>query len=125
MEAETIIQEVDTETRLQKAFERMIEIKHERTLLDAEEQLIKDDAFEYLTGVANTTSGRFVANDVTADVYVSYRPQREYDTDELQKIKDLDEQLSRAKCRFAASPVHNYLYVGIPLRGDRIIHLGY
>ncbi len=97
MEAETIIQEVDTETRLQKAFERMIEIKHERTLLDAEEQLIKDDAFEYLTGVANTTSGRFVANDVTADVYVSYRPQREYDTDQLQKIKDLDEQLSRAK----------------------------
>jgi hypothetical protein len=66
---------------------------------------IKDDTFDYLTGVAHTTSGRFVANDVTADVYVSYRPQREYDTDQLQKIKDLDEQLSQAKCRFAASRV--------------------
>ena len=125
MEVTTITQGADTETRLQIAFERLIEIKHQRTILDAEEQLIKDDAFDYLTGVAHTTSGRFVANDVTADVYVSYRPQREYDTDQLQKIKDLDEQLSRAKCRFAASPVHNYLYVGIPLRGDRIIHLGY
>ncbi len=97
MELATITQEVNTEARLQKAFERLIEIKHQRTLLDAEEQLIKDDAFDYLTGVAHTTSGRFVANEVTADVYVSYRPQREYDTDQLQKIKELDEQLSQAK----------------------------
>ena len=97
MEVETITQEADTGIRLQKAFERMIEIKHQKNLLEQEEQQIKDDAFDYLTGVAHTTSGRFVANDVTADVYVSYRPQREYDTDQLQKIKDLDEQLSRAK----------------------------
>ena len=61
------------------------------------EQLIKDDAFDYLTGVAHTTSGRFVANDITADVYVSYHPQREYDTEGLQKIKELEEQLSQAK----------------------------
>ncbi len=53
------------------------------------EQLIKDDPFDFLTGVAHTTSGRFVANNVTADVYVSYRPQREYDTEGLQKIKEL------------------------------------
>ena len=97
MEVETITQEVNTETRLQRAFERLIDIKHQRTLLDAEEQLIKDGAFDYLTGVAHTTCGRFVANDVTADVYVSYRPQREYDTEELQKIKHLEEQLSQAK----------------------------
>ena len=38
---------------------------------------IKDDAFDSLTGVAHTTSGRFVANDITADVYVSFRPQRD------------------------------------------------
>ncbi|MCL4510054.1 MAG: hypothetical protein M1470_03165 [Bacteroidetes bacterium] len=97
MEVETITQEAGTETKLQRAFERLIEIKHQRTLLDAEEQLIKDDAFDYLTGVAHTTCGRFVANDITADVYVSYRPQREYDADQLQKVKDLDEQLSQAK----------------------------
>ena len=97
MEVDTITQEMDTETRLQKAFERMIEIKNQKNLLEQEEQQIKDDAFDYLTGIAHTTSGRFVANDVTADVYVSYRPQREYDTDQLQKIKDLDEQLSQAK----------------------------
>lgn len=97
MDFDTITQEVDTETRLQTAFERLIEIKHQRTLIDAEEQLIKDDAFEYITGVAHTTSGRFVANDVTADVYVSYRPQREYDTEGLQKISELEEQLSQAK----------------------------
>ena len=125
MEVATITKEADTETRLQRAFERMIEIKHQKTLLEQEELQIKDDAFDYLTGVAHTTSGRFVTNDVTADVYVSYRPQREYDTEELQKIKHIEEQLSQAKCRFAASPVHNYLYVGIPRRGDRIIHLGY
>ena len=97
MLAETLTQEADTGTRLQAAFERLIEIKHQKTLLEEEEQLLKDDAFDYLTGVARTTSGRFVANDVTADVYVSYRPQREYDSDQLQKIRDLDEQLSRAK----------------------------
>lgn len=97
MEADTMTQPVDTQTKLQTAFERLIEIKHQKTLLEEEEQLLKDDAFDYLTGVAHTTSGRFVANEVTADVYVSYRPQREYDGDQLQKIKDLDEQLSRAK----------------------------
>lgn len=97
MEVETITQEAGIETRLQRAFERLIEIKHQRTLLDAEEQLIKDDAFDYLTGIAHTTSGRFVANNVTADVYVSYRPQREYDVEEAQKIKDLEEQLNQAK----------------------------
>ncbi len=97
MEVETITQEMDTETRLQRAFERMIEIKHPRNLLEQEEQQIKDDAFDYLTGIAHTTSGRFVANDITADVYVSYRPQREYDTEGLRKIKDLEEQLSQAK----------------------------
>jgi hypothetical protein len=97
MEVETITQEPVTETRFQRAFERMIEIKHQKYLLEQEEQQIKDDAFDYLTGVAHTTSGRFVANDVTADVYVSYRPQREYDTEELQKIKHLEEQLSLAK----------------------------
>lgn len=97
MEVDTITLEADTETRLQRAFERMIEIKHQKNLLEQEEQLFKDDAFDYLTGVAHTTSGRFVANDVTADVYVSYRPQREYDTEGLQKVKDLEEQLSQAK----------------------------
>ncbi len=97
MEAETITEEVGSETRRQRAFERLIEIKNQKNLLEQEEQLLKDDAFDYLTGIAHTTSGRFVANDVTADVYVSYRPQREYDTDQLQKIKDLDEQLSQAK----------------------------
>lgn len=97
MEVETITKEADTETRLQRAFERMIEIKNQKNLLEQEEQRIKDDAFDYLTGVAHTTSGRFVANDVTADVYVSYRPQREYDAEELQKIKHLEEQLSQAK----------------------------
>ncbi len=97
MEVETITQEEETETRRQKAFERMIEIKHQKNLLEQEEQRIKDDAFDYLTGVAHTTSGRFVANDVTADVYVSYRPQREYDTEEVQKIKELEEQLTLAK----------------------------
>ena len=97
MEVETITQEVNPDIRLQKAFERMIEIKHQKILLEQEEQQIKDDAFDYLTGVAHTTSGRFVANDVTADVYVSYRPQREYDTEELQKIRVLEEQLSQAK----------------------------
>ena len=97
MEVETITQEAGTETKLQRAFERLIEIKHQRTLLDAEEQLIKDDAFDYLTGVAHTTCGRFVANDITADVYVSYRPQRDYDTEGFQKIKDLEEQLRVAK----------------------------
>ena len=97
MEVDAITREAHTETRLQRAFERLIEIKHWRTLLDAEEQLIKDDAFDYLTGVAHTTSGRFVANDVTADVYVSYRPQREYNQDQLQRLKGLDEQLSKAK----------------------------
>lgn len=61
MEVEIITQEADTETRLQKAFERMIEIKHQKNLLEQEEQLIKDDAFDYLTGVVHTTSGRFVA----------------------------------------------------------------
>ena len=76
---------------------RSIEIKHQRTLPDAEEESIKDDAFDYLTGVAHTKSGRFVANGVTADVYVSHRPQREYDAEELQKIKHLEEQLSQAK----------------------------
>ncbi len=79
MEVDTITQEVDTETRLQRAFERLIEIKHQRTLLDAEEQLIKDDAFDYLNGVVHATSGRFVANDITADVYVSYLPQSSTD----------------------------------------------
>ncbi|HQT92682.1 MAG TPA: hypothetical protein PL001_11725 [Candidatus Kryptobacter bacterium] len=59
--------------------------------------MIKDDAFDYLTGVAHTTSGRFVANDTTADVYVSYRPQREYDEEGLQKLKELEEQLCQAK----------------------------
>ncbi len=97
MEVETITKEADTETRLQKAFERMIEIKHQKNLLEQEEQQIKDDAFDYITGVAHTTSGRFVANDITADVYVSYRPQREYDTEGLQKLKELEEQLSQAK----------------------------
>ncbi len=97
MEADTLTKTVDTESRLQAAFEKLIEIKHQRTLLEEEEQLLKDDAFDYLTGVAHTTSGRFVANDLTADVYVSYRPQREYDAGQLQKIKDLDEQLSQAK----------------------------
>ena len=97
MEVETITKEADSETRLQRAFERMIEIKNQKNLLEQEEQRIKDDAFDYLTGVAHTTSGRFVANDVTADVYVSYRPQREYDAEELQKIKHLEEQLSQAK----------------------------
>ncbi len=97
MEVETITQEADTEIRLQKAFERMIEIKHQKNLLEQEEQQIKDDAFDYLTGVTHTTSGRFVANDVTADVYVSYRPQREYDAEELEKIKHLEEQLSKVK----------------------------
>ena len=91
MEVETITQEAETETRLQKA------------LLEEEEQLTKDDAFDYLTGVAHTTSGRFVANEITADVCVSYRPQREYDTEGRQKIKELEEQLSQAKCRLAAS----------------------
>ena len=97
MEVDTITQELDTEAKLQRAFERMIEIKRQKTLLEAEEQLIKGDAFDYLTGVAHTTSGRFVANDITADVFVSYRPNREYDTDQLLKIKELEEQLSQAK----------------------------
>ena len=97
MEVETITPEADTETRLQRAFERLVEIKHQKNLLEQEEQLIKDDAFDYLTGVAHTTSGRFVANDVTADVYVSYRPEREYDSEGFQKIKDLEEQLRVAK----------------------------
>ena len=113
MEVETIIQKADTETRLQRAFERIIEIKHQRTLLDTEEQLIKDDAFDYLTGVAHTTSGRFVANDVTADVYVSYRPQREYDTEGLQKIRELEEQLSQAKKAGAIVHQTPYLVVRI------------
>ena len=97
MLAETLTEEIDTQARLQAAFERLIEIKHQKTLLEQEEQQIKDDAFDYLTGVAHTTSGRFVANDVTADVYVSYRPQREYDTEEVQRIKELEEELSQAK----------------------------
>ncbi len=97
MEVYTITQEAGIETRLQEAFERLIEIKHQKTLLDAEEQLIKDDAFDYLTGVAHTISGRFVANDITADVFVSYRPDREYDTEGPQKIRDLEEQLRVAK----------------------------
>ncbi len=97
MEVATITKEADTKTRLQRAFERMIEIKHQKTLLEQEELQIKDDAFDYLTGVAHTTSGRFVANDVTADVYVSYRPEREYNTEGLQKLRDLEAQLSEAK----------------------------
>jgi predicted RNA-binding protein (virulence factor B family) len=97
MEVYPITQEVDVETRLQRTFERLIEIKHQKNLLEQEEQQIKDDAFDYLTGVAHATAGRFVANGVTADVYVSYRPQCEYDAEELQKIKHLEEQLSQAK----------------------------
>ncbi|MDG6998835.1 MAG: hypothetical protein JRN15_06950 [Nitrososphaerota archaeon] len=97
MEVDTITQAVDTETTLQKAFKRVIEIKHQKNLLEQEEQQTKDDAFDYLTGVAHTTSGRFVANDITAEVYVSYRPQREYDNEEMKKIKDLQAQLSEAK----------------------------
>ena len=116
MEVETITQEMDTETRLQKAFERMIEIKHQKNLLEQEEQQIKDDAFDYLTGVAHTTSGRFVANDVTADVYVSYRPQREYDTEEVQKIKDLEEQLSQAKK--AGVIIHQTPYLVVRIVGS-------
>ncbi|MCL5266964.1 MAG: hypothetical protein M1469_02535 [Bacteroidetes bacterium] len=88
---------LDNPDKLQTAIERLIEIKHQKNLLEQEEQQVKDDAFDYLTGVAHTTSGRFVGNDVTADVYVSYRPQREYDTEELQKIKHIEEQLSQAK----------------------------
>lgn len=87
MEVETITQEAATENRLQRALGRMIEIKHQRNLLEQEEQPIKDDSFDYLTGIVHTTSGRFVANDITADVHVSYRPQREYDAEEFQKIK--------------------------------------
>ena len=37
MEVQTITQETETETRLQRAFERLIEIRHQRILLDAEE----------------------------------------------------------------------------------------
>ncbi|MCL5033550.1 MAG: hypothetical protein M1395_00420 [Bacteroidetes bacterium] len=74
-----------------------VETKHQKTPLEAEERLVKDDASDYITGVAHTTSGRFVANDITADVYVSYRPQRDYDTEGFQKIKDLEEQLRVAK----------------------------
>ena len=92
------VMEADNKTeKLQKSFERLIEIKHQKALLEAEEQDLKDDAFDYLTGVARTTCGRFVANDVTADVYVSYRPQREYDEETIEKIRQLDEQLSQAK----------------------------
>ncbi len=97
MEQEVLTQEQDTAAGLQKAFERMIEIKNQKNLLEQEEQLLKDDAFDYLTGVAHTTCGRFVANDVTADVYVSYRPQREYDEETLVRIKELEERLSQAK----------------------------
>ena len=98
MEVDTITREVVTDTRLQTAFERLIEIKHQKTLLEAEEQLIKDDAFDYLTGVEHTTCGRFVVNNITAEVYVSYRPQREWKTGELQKVKNLEGHLGHAEC---------------------------
>ena len=39
MEVDTITQEVDTEAKLQIAFERLIEIKHHKTLLQAEESV--------------------------------------------------------------------------------------
>ena len=41
MEAETITQEIDSETRLQRAFARMIEIKHQKNLLEQEESVHK------------------------------------------------------------------------------------
>lgn len=86
-----------SEEKLQRSFERLIEIRKEKALLEEEEQSLKGDAYDYLIGIAHTTSGRFVANDITADVFVSYRPEREYDTEGLQKIKDLEEQLRVAK----------------------------
>jgi hypothetical protein len=86
-----------SEEKLQRSFERLIEIRKQKSLLDEEEQSLKGDAYDYLIGIAHTTSGRFVANDITADVFVSYRPNREYDTEGLQKIKDLEEQLRIAK----------------------------
>jgi len=42
-------------------------------------------------------SGRFVTNYITANVFVSYKPNHEYDREQLQKIKDLEEQLRTAK----------------------------
>ena len=83
--------------KLQASFERLIEIRKQKSLLEEQEQSLKGDAYDYLIEVAHTTSGRFVANDITADVFVSYRPEREYDTEGLQKIKDLEEQLRVAK----------------------------
>ena len=41
MEVETITMKMDTEARLQKAFERMIEIKHQKYLLEQEESAHK------------------------------------------------------------------------------------
>lgn len=86
-----------SEEKLQKSFERLIEIREAKSLLEEEEQSLKANAYDYLIQVAHTTSGRFVANDITADVFVSYRPEREYDTEGLQKIKELEEQLRVAK----------------------------
>ena len=65
--------------------ERRIGVKHHKIHLEEKEKLLQEDDFDDLAGVAHTTSGRFVANDVTADVYVSYRPQREYDEEGVQK----------------------------------------
>jgi len=79
-----------SEEELQKAFENLIEIRHQKAILEQMEESFKKDAMDYLTEIAHMSSGRFIANGVTADVHLSFRPQREYDSETQTKMRELD-----------------------------------
>ncbi|MCL4509535.1 MAG: hypothetical protein M1470_00450 [Bacteroidetes bacterium] len=101
----TVEAEHKSEEDLQKAFENLIEIRHQKAILEQMEESLKKDAMDYLTEVAHMSSGRFIANGVTADVHLSFRPQREYDSETQAKMKELDEQLSVLK---KSSPILHF-----------------
>ena len=108
METETLTMtetEHKSEEELQKAFENLIEIRHQKAILEQMEESFKKDAMDYLTEIAHMSSGRFIANGVTADVHLSFRPQREYDSETQTKMRELDDQLSALK---KSTPILNY-----------------
>lgn len=106
LESDTMMQtENKSEEDLQKAFENLIEVRHQKAILERMEESLKKDAMDYLTEIAHMSSGRFIANGVTADVHLSFRPQREYDSETQGKIRELDDQISALK---KSTPILHY-----------------